>query len=456
MIQVLSSAKVKVKLASVNGGKFNGINLNSSVKLTEGDFSCHQPMDYKQFEQQVMVSSTPIIDPKYDTVSSEDEDDQEEEEKQIEIIFKDQIPSCEKCSGVVKPDIIFFGEVLPSKFYNGIRTDYSKCDLLIIIGTSLAVQPFASLVDRVENHVPRILINREKSGHRSSIMTMLGMGGGLNFDSKDNTRDVCWLGDCDEGCLLFAKKLGWAKKRQPILEVRLDFPKTFANKEMFVPSRPVTPKRIPAKKRQPILKVRLDFPKTFANKEMFVPSRPVTPKKIPAKKRQPILEYHCTSTNGRNLKKSNWFCNKPLSPIKDVLNDGRNNSPVKEMEESLQDRSITSSGDFSVEQLYRENVCRFESEAENSPVDDSINDPNFSPSSEDSDCELNERSSNSTESHDNQNILGITSNVINNIKNLPYDNYGENSKAELKKERIGNKITEDFCYFCGSLVKNFA
>ncbi|XP_072385939.1 NAD-dependent protein deacetylase Sirt2-like isoform X1 [Diabrotica undecimpunctata] len=127
-----------------------------------------------------------------------------------EIIFKDQIPSCEKCSGVVKPDIIFFGEVLPSKFYNGIRTDYSKCDLLIIIGTSLAVQPFASLVDRVEDHVPRILINREKSGHRSSIMTMLGMGGGLNFDSKDNTRDVCWLGDCDEGCLLFAEKLGWA------------------------------------------------------------------------------------------------------------------------------------------------------------------------------------------------------------------------------------------------------
>ncbi|CAG9840756.1 unnamed protein product [Diabrotica balteata] len=101
-------------------------------------------------------------------------------------------------------------------------------------------------------------------------------------------------------------------------------------------------------------------------------------------------------------------------------------------------------------------ATRFENEAENSLVDDSINDPNFSPSSEDSDCESNERSSNSTESHESQNIFGITSNVINNIENLPYDNYGENSKAELKNERIGKTVTEDFCYFFVSLVKNFA
>lgn len=47
-------------------------------------------------------------------------------------------------------------------------------------------------------------------------MAMLGVGGGLNFDSKDNTRDVLWLGDCDEGCQLLADKLGWGvRKRFP-------------------------------------------------------------------------------------------------------------------------------------------------------------------------------------------------------------------------------------------------
>ena len=62
---------------------------------------------------------------------------------------------------------------------------------------------------RVPDTCPRLLINREKVGHRSGIMAMLGLGGGLDFDGKNNTRDVAWLGDCDEGCQLFADKLGW-------------------------------------------------------------------------------------------------------------------------------------------------------------------------------------------------------------------------------------------------------
>lgn len=38
---------------------------------------------------------------------------------------------------------------------------------------------------------------------------MLGLDGGLDFDGKDNSRDVAWLGDCDEGCQLLADKLEW-------------------------------------------------------------------------------------------------------------------------------------------------------------------------------------------------------------------------------------------------------
>ncbi|XP_056642259.1 NAD-dependent protein deacetylase sirtuin-2 [Diorhabda sublineata] len=129
-----------------------------------------------------------------------------------EIIFRDEIPMCKKCNSIVKPDIIFFGESLPEKFHKALKNDFNNCDLLIIIGTSLAVQPFASLVDRVENNVPRLLINRDKVGQRSGIAALLGMSGGLDFDSKDNTRDVCWLGDCDEGCLKLAEALGWAEE----------------------------------------------------------------------------------------------------------------------------------------------------------------------------------------------------------------------------------------------------
>jgi len=34
-----------------------------------------------------------------------------------------------------------------------------QCDLLIVIGTALAVQPFASIVDIIDDKVPKVLIN---------------------------------------------------------------------------------------------------------------------------------------------------------------------------------------------------------------------------------------------------------------------------------------------------------
>ena len=63
-----------------------------------------------------------------------------------EKIFSDTIPKCEECKGIVKPDIVFFGEALPDRFITLLGEDFSKCDLLIIIGTSLSVHPFAGLV----------------------------------------------------------------------------------------------------------------------------------------------------------------------------------------------------------------------------------------------------------------------------------------------------------------------
>jgi NAD-dependent deacetylase sirtuin 2 len=58
------------------------------------------------------------------------------------------VPTCGKCNSVVKPDIVFFGENLPQKFFDRVEADLKACDLLIVMGTSLTVQPFACLVDR--------------------------------------------------------------------------------------------------------------------------------------------------------------------------------------------------------------------------------------------------------------------------------------------------------------------
>lgn len=135
-----------------------------------------------------------------------------------EKIFSDTVPTCTECNGTVKPDIVFFGESLPSNFFTNTAKDFPECDLLIVMGSSLAVQPVASLVDRVSDTCPRLLLNREKVGQRDRLMQLLGIGPGLDFDSSSNIRDVLFLGDCDEGCLKLAEKLGWGDELKNLVE----------------------------------------------------------------------------------------------------------------------------------------------------------------------------------------------------------------------------------------------
>ncbi len=65
--------------------------------------------------------------------------------------------------GLVKPDIVFFGENLPESFKVH-KDDMEKADLVIVMGTSLQVFPFASLISIAPNDIPVVMINRENPG----------------------------------------------------------------------------------------------------------------------------------------------------------------------------------------------------------------------------------------------------------------------------------------------------
>lgn len=69
-----------------------------------------------------------------------------------------------QCKGIVKPDIVFFGESLPPKFHRNVQRDCLGADLLIVMGTSLSVFPFAGLIDMVRPECPRLLLNMEPAG----------------------------------------------------------------------------------------------------------------------------------------------------------------------------------------------------------------------------------------------------------------------------------------------------
>ncbi|CCH45439.1 NAD-dependent histone deacetylase SIR2 [Wickerhamomyces ciferrii] len=91
--------------------------------------------------------------------------------------------------GVMKPDITFFGEDLPSKFHNSIKQDVLNCDLLICIGTSLKVAPVSEIVNMIPGDVPQILINKDLVEHSEF--------------------DVSLLGYCDQVATYLCDKLGW-------------------------------------------------------------------------------------------------------------------------------------------------------------------------------------------------------------------------------------------------------
>ncbi len=55
------------------------------------------------------------------------------------------VPRCAKCGGVYKPDITFFGEALPEDAFRGAMALASRCDLMVVLGSSLVVQPAASI-----------------------------------------------------------------------------------------------------------------------------------------------------------------------------------------------------------------------------------------------------------------------------------------------------------------------
>lgn len=63
-------------------------------------------------------------------------------------VMSGTVPRCPTCKGVVKPDIVFFGEELPRHFFKYL-TDFPLADLLIVMGTSLEVSwPHGSLLTR--------------------------------------------------------------------------------------------------------------------------------------------------------------------------------------------------------------------------------------------------------------------------------------------------------------------
>lgn len=55
------------------------------------------------------------------------------------------VPQCPQCGGHIRPDVVWFGEMLPQKEWNASVQAAQSCDVFLSIGTSAVVYPAASL-----------------------------------------------------------------------------------------------------------------------------------------------------------------------------------------------------------------------------------------------------------------------------------------------------------------------
>ena len=100
-------------------------------------------------------------------------------------------------AGVMKPDITFFGEALPSDFSDRLVVDKNVVDLVVVIGTSLKVAPVSDVVPYLHN-IPQIYISREAVSH-------------VHFD-------IDLLGDCDVVVAELCKRLGWDLRHEMLVK----------------------------------------------------------------------------------------------------------------------------------------------------------------------------------------------------------------------------------------------
>ena len=78
-------------------------------------------------------------------------------------IQKGEIYYCPDCKGPCKPNVVFYGEGLPKRFFEKLG-ECKDVDLIIIMGTSLKVQPFASIPYLTNPFADIVVFNMEEVG----------------------------------------------------------------------------------------------------------------------------------------------------------------------------------------------------------------------------------------------------------------------------------------------------
>jgi NAD-dependent deacetylase len=100
--------------------------------------------------------------------------DQKYETRKVDI---SEIPPRCACGGILRPDAVFFGELIPAEAMSRSMQAAADCDLMLVVGTSAVVQPAAMIPLIAKDNGAKIVeINPERTPLTDDISDYLIMG----------------------------------------------------------------------------------------------------------------------------------------------------------------------------------------------------------------------------------------------------------------------------------------
>jgi NAD-dependent deacetylase len=73
-------------------------------------------------------------------------------------LASDKVPRCAECGGVMKPNVVLFGEQLPVGVFNAAQAHVRRADLMLVAGSYLEVMPASQLPLQVHERGGRVIV----------------------------------------------------------------------------------------------------------------------------------------------------------------------------------------------------------------------------------------------------------------------------------------------------------
>jgi NAD-dependent SIR2 family protein deacetylase len=83
-----------------------------------------------------------------------------------------EIPACEYCAGILKPDVVFFGESVPAQRVSAAMEAVEKADAMLVIGSSLMVYSgyrFAQAAHKAGKPIATVNLGRTRADEIVSL-----------------------------------------------------------------------------------------------------------------------------------------------------------------------------------------------------------------------------------------------------------------------------------------------